>query len=153
MVRISNISFFRFCWKNEKFDWPNCARTCFVSSRFCFPQFPYSVLFLCSIQYFVTFHLFSSVLKAGIIWKWRVDDLTQALVNCHEKISLCKILTKAISLHHFSLIKTLLMLYESGWSASILKKKKRQLSLALRCIKCISVWVDRYLFATLFSHF
>ena len=27
MVRISNISFFRFCWKNEKIDWPKCART------------------------------------------------------------------------------------------------------------------------------
>ena len=27
MIRISNMSFFRFCWKNEKIDWPNCART------------------------------------------------------------------------------------------------------------------------------
>ena len=27
MIRISNISFFRFCWKNEKLDWPKCART------------------------------------------------------------------------------------------------------------------------------
>ena len=27
MVRISNMSFFRFCWKNEKLDWPKCART------------------------------------------------------------------------------------------------------------------------------
>ena len=27
MTRISNISFFRFCWKNEKLDWPKCART------------------------------------------------------------------------------------------------------------------------------
>ena len=27
MSRISNISFFRFCWKNEKLDWPKCART------------------------------------------------------------------------------------------------------------------------------
>ena len=101
MVRISNISFFRFCWKNEKLDWPNCARTCFVSSRFCFPQFPYSVLFLCSIQYFVTFHLFSSVLKDGIMWKWRIDDLTQALLNCLEK-SLCKILNIFIAFFHQS---------------------------------------------------
>ena len=21
------MSFFRFCWKNEKIDWPKCART------------------------------------------------------------------------------------------------------------------------------
>ena len=28
MIRISNISFFRFCWKNGKLDWPKCARTC-----------------------------------------------------------------------------------------------------------------------------
>ena len=27
MIRISNISFFRFCWKNAKLDWPKCART------------------------------------------------------------------------------------------------------------------------------
>ena len=27
MIRISNISCFRFCWKNEKLDWPECART------------------------------------------------------------------------------------------------------------------------------
>ena len=27
MIRISDISFFRFCWKNEKLDWPKCART------------------------------------------------------------------------------------------------------------------------------
>ena len=27
MIRISNISFFRFCWKNGKLDWPKCART------------------------------------------------------------------------------------------------------------------------------
>ena len=27
MIRISNISFFRFCWKNDKLDWPKCART------------------------------------------------------------------------------------------------------------------------------
>ena len=27
MIRISNISFFRFCWKNRKLDWPKCART------------------------------------------------------------------------------------------------------------------------------
>ena len=27
MTRISNISCFRFCWKNEKLDWPKCART------------------------------------------------------------------------------------------------------------------------------
>ena len=27
MTRISNISFFRFCWKNGKLDWPKCART------------------------------------------------------------------------------------------------------------------------------
>ena len=28
MIRISNMSFFRFCRKNEKIDWPKCARTC-----------------------------------------------------------------------------------------------------------------------------
>ena len=28
MIRISNTSFFRFCWKNGKLDWPKCARTC-----------------------------------------------------------------------------------------------------------------------------
>ena len=27
MIRISNISCFRFCWNNEKLDWPKCART------------------------------------------------------------------------------------------------------------------------------
>ena len=27
MTTISNISCFRFCWKNEKLDWPKCART------------------------------------------------------------------------------------------------------------------------------
>ena len=27
MTRISNISFFRFCWENGKLDWPKCART------------------------------------------------------------------------------------------------------------------------------
>ena len=26
MITISNISFFRFCWKNRKLDWPKCAR-------------------------------------------------------------------------------------------------------------------------------
>ena len=33
MIRISNISFFRFCWKNEKLDWPKCARTLFNCQR------------------------------------------------------------------------------------------------------------------------
>ena len=27
MITISDISFFRFCWKNRKLDWPKCART------------------------------------------------------------------------------------------------------------------------------
>ena len=27
MIRISNISFYRFGWKNQKLDWPKCART------------------------------------------------------------------------------------------------------------------------------
>ena len=27
MIRISNMSFCRFCCKNEKIDWPKCART------------------------------------------------------------------------------------------------------------------------------
>ena len=27
MIRISDISFFCFCWKNGKLDWPECART------------------------------------------------------------------------------------------------------------------------------
>ena len=27
MIRVSDISFFCFCWKNEKLDWPKCART------------------------------------------------------------------------------------------------------------------------------
>ena len=27
MMRIRNISFFRFGWKNKKLDWPKCART------------------------------------------------------------------------------------------------------------------------------
>ena len=27
MTKISNISCFRFCWKNEKLYWPKCART------------------------------------------------------------------------------------------------------------------------------
>ena len=27
MISISDISFFRFCWKNGKLDWPKCART------------------------------------------------------------------------------------------------------------------------------
>ena len=30
MIRISNISFFRFCWKNGKLDWPKCARTLYA---------------------------------------------------------------------------------------------------------------------------
>ena len=34
MIRISNISFFRFCWKNGKLDWPKCARTCVPESFF-----------------------------------------------------------------------------------------------------------------------
>ena len=39
MLRISNISFFRFCWKNGKLDWPKCARPIRISNmsffRFC----------------------------------------------------------------------------------------------------------------------
>ena len=35
MIRISNISFFRFCWKNRKLDWPKCARTIFESFFCC----------------------------------------------------------------------------------------------------------------------
>ena len=31
MITISNISFFRFCLKNRKLDWPKCARTVFNS--------------------------------------------------------------------------------------------------------------------------
>ena len=27
MITISNISFFRLCWKNRKLDWPKCALT------------------------------------------------------------------------------------------------------------------------------
>ena len=27
MIRISTSSFFRFCWKNEKLDWPKCVGT------------------------------------------------------------------------------------------------------------------------------
>ena len=27
MIRISNMCFLRFWWKNEKLDWPKCART------------------------------------------------------------------------------------------------------------------------------
>ena len=30
MIRIRNISFFRFCKKNGKLDWPKCARTVLV---------------------------------------------------------------------------------------------------------------------------
>ena len=30
MTTISNISCFRFCWKNEKLDWPKCARTAYI---------------------------------------------------------------------------------------------------------------------------
>ena len=30
MITISNITFFRFCWKNRKLDWPKCARTVHV---------------------------------------------------------------------------------------------------------------------------
>ena len=33
MIRISNHSFFRFCWENEKLDWPKCARTDFPFSN------------------------------------------------------------------------------------------------------------------------
>ena len=33
MIRISNISFFLFCWKNEKLDRPKCARTAIVAIR------------------------------------------------------------------------------------------------------------------------
>ena len=34
MIRISNTSSFRFCWKNGKLDWPKCARTCVPESFF-----------------------------------------------------------------------------------------------------------------------
>ena len=34
MIRISNISFFRFCRKNEKLDWPKCARTLYELDLF-----------------------------------------------------------------------------------------------------------------------
>ena len=27
MIKISASSFFRFCWKNEKLDWPKCVGT------------------------------------------------------------------------------------------------------------------------------
>ena len=33
MIRISNISFFRFCWKNGKLDWPKCARTVMLQDQ------------------------------------------------------------------------------------------------------------------------
>ena len=103
-----------------------------VSFRLVFASLNFLIVYCFYVVFdtLLPFIFFSSVLKAGIMWKWMVDDLTQALVNCLEKISLCKILTKAISLHHFSLIKTLLMLYESGWSASILKKKKKKTTLS-----------------------
>ena len=40
MTRISNISCFRFCWKNEKLDWPKCARTvCAAVKGMVFKQF------------------------------------------------------------------------------------------------------------------
>ena len=34
MIRISNISFFRFCWKNGKLHWPKCERTPTVRAHF-----------------------------------------------------------------------------------------------------------------------
>ena len=40
MIRISNISFFRLCWKNGKLDWPKCART--VRAHFDQPNFHFS---------------------------------------------------------------------------------------------------------------
>ena len=33
MIGISDMSFFRFCWKNGKLDWPKCARTVSVSGE------------------------------------------------------------------------------------------------------------------------
>ena len=35
MIRISNIFFFRFYWKNGKLDWPKCTRTVRVSESRC----------------------------------------------------------------------------------------------------------------------
>ena len=40
ITRISNISFFHFCWKNEKLDWPKCARTYPVTAHA--PNFVFS---------------------------------------------------------------------------------------------------------------
>ena len=100
--------------------WPDFTITCnyfkppfffrqsFVSSRFCFPQFSFrtfSVLFLCSIQDFVTFHFFSSVFEA---FDWpHSGSWAVALRNLFAK-SWSPSFTTAISL-----IKTPLMLYES----------------------------------------
>ena len=38
MIRISNTSFFRFCWKNGKLHWPKCARTVMLFSPFQFSK-------------------------------------------------------------------------------------------------------------------
>ena len=39
MIRIINISFFRFCWKNEKIVWQKCARTVFSGALSSFGHF------------------------------------------------------------------------------------------------------------------
>ena len=49
MIRISNISFFRFCWKNGKLDWPKCARTPHGFHEFQFHDFSPSNKFKTSI--------------------------------------------------------------------------------------------------------
>ena len=60
------MSFFRFCWKNEKIDWPKCART--LHSHVHRIEIPYRafpervgprVLSLESVDYFGTTDHFS----------------------------------------------------------------------------------------------
>ena len=35
IIRISNVSLSRFCWKNEKLNWSKCARTRYLFDRIC----------------------------------------------------------------------------------------------------------------------
>ena len=70
MIRISNISFFRFCWKNGKLDWPKCAR----AQKACFLLLLLLLLFLFSFfsfYYKVNVDLFLKTRDYNIRVLWR----------------------------------------------------------------------------------
>ena len=66
MVRISNMSFFLFCWKNGKLDWPKCARTVFFSQFFWALRF----LFRLNDSILINFLVFQGFFFRNLfIWK------------------------------------------------------------------------------------